>query len=101
MELWIEAQDKNALRKINTSLYLREDLSDYAEGNVWFIVSGGDKLGEYKTKERALEVLGEIKNIIRTKFVVTLNYKAALSTVPLDEGTDILEKISVYEMPKE
>ena len=68
---------------------------------MWFIVSGGDKLGEYKTKERALEVLGEIKNIIRTKFAVTLNYKEVLSTVPLDEGTNILEKISVYEMPKE
>lgn len=64
MELWIRSQDKNALRKINTGLYLKDGLSNYAEGDVIFIVSGGDELGEYKTKERALEVLDEIQEIM-------------------------------------
>lgn len=64
MELWIRSQDKNALRKINTSLYLKDGLSNYAKGEVIFIVSGGDELGEYESKERALEILDEIQEIM-------------------------------------
>ena len=92
MELWIRIQDKDALRKINTGLYLREDLSDYAEGNVWFIVSSGDKLGEYKTKERALEVLDEIQN-----FMLCNREYGYTSNGYINE----LAKCYIYEMPKE
>ena len=92
MELWIRIQDKDALRKINTGLYLREDLSDYAEGNVWFIVSSGDKLGEYKTKERALEVLDEIQN-----FMLCNREYGYTSNVYINE----LAICYIYEMPKE
>lgn len=60
MNLWVRSQDREALRRINCSLYLKEDYSDYGRGKVWFIVSSGDKLGEYETKERALEVLDDI-----------------------------------------
>ena len=92
MELWIRSQDKNALRKINTGLYLKEGLSNYAEGDAIFIVSGGDELGEYKTKERALKVLDEIQD--KLKVLVTneagAEFILARNLVPI-----------IYEMPKD
>ena len=108
MELWIRSQDKNALRRINTSLYLKEDLSDYAKGSVWFVVSGGDKLGEYETKERALEVLDEIQKLIKPTFKINYEYD---DSQPIIDGEWLkslkaeskIEELScyVYEMPKE
>ena len=90
MELWIRSQDKEALRKINCSLYLKRDLSDYAEGEVFFIVSSGDKLGEYKSKERALEVLDEIQNKL-------ISYLSEFN----DSGITLKEVSKVvYEMPE-
>ena len=78
MELWIRSQDKRILQKVD-SIYLNanydnrrictNDSRDYESD-----------LGEYKTKERALEVLDEIQDIL-------IDY----------------EKMSrvVYQMPKE
>ena len=70
MDLWIRSQDRESLKKINTGFYLKQDLSNYAKGEVIFIVGGGDKLGEYETKERALEVLDEIQNILKPKYIL-------------------------------
>ena len=115
MELWIRSQDKEALRKVNCSLYLREDLSDYANGEVWFIVSSGDKLGEYATKERALEVLDEIQNLLKPKTIINVeNFNATDARILCDKfkeyspviiGNDSVKieplGFIVYEMPKE
>jgi hypothetical protein len=57
MELWIRSQDKLSLTKIN-SIGIEYDKKLVGYGNVCV------KLGEYKTKERALEVLDEIQNIL-------------------------------------
>ena len=60
MELWIRSQDKRDLIKTDF-LYIAED----KENNIAYI---GDKIAghiaEYKSKERALEVLDEIQNIL-------------------------------------
>lgn len=98
MELWIRSQDKEALRKINCSLYLKRDLSDYAEGEVYFIVSSGDKLGEYKTKERALEVLDTIEYILSYNQRKTTKYSYTNSG-RLEESS--LFEYIVYRMPEE
>lgn len=81
MELWIRSQDKRNLKKINTEIYIKKGLSNYAEGDVYFIVSSGTELGEYKTKERALEVLDEIENIVKPRMEQLYTF--------------------VYQMPKE
>lgn len=108
MELWIRSQDKNTLKRINTSLYLKEDLSDYAKGNVWFVVSSGDELGEYETKERALEVLDEIQKLIKPIFKINYEYD---DSQPIIDGEWLkslkaegrIEELStyVYEMPED
>jgi hypothetical protein len=72
MDLWIRSQNKEILTKVN-NIILKEN-----------IILGNDLLlGEYSTKERAMEVLNEINN-----------------------GLKILQKISLmkvllYPMPKE
>lgn len=99
MNLWIRSQDKRNLKKINTEIYIKEGTL-YAEGDVYFIVSSGTELGEYKTKERALEVLDEIQK----KLSLYSNLRV------IGEQQDVLlklmafmisEQIIVYEMPKE
>lgn len=57
MVLWIRSQDKETLIKI-------EHLDIYGGGECWTIEECGVDLGEYKTKERALRVLGEIQKYI-------------------------------------
>jgi hypothetical protein len=91
MELWIRSQDRENLKKINTGFYLRQDLSDYAKGEVIFIVSGGDKLGEYETKERALEILDEIQEHLDYLNIGKINR--------LDEKG--FRVCTIYKMPKE
>lgn len=100
MELWIRSQDKRILQKVD-NVYLNanydnrrictNDSRDYESD-----------LGEYKTKERALEILDEIQNIIRGKYAVSLDMKAAFSKdISQKEAEQMLMQMAVYEMPKE
>lgn len=83
MELWIRSQNKLNLTKVNSVIidynYQKKIVANYMEFN-------GDEdyvpLGEYDTEERALEVLDEIQDLMRS-----------LSDSDL--------KIIQYEMPKE
>lgn len=99
MELWIRSQLKGSLVKVNDLRIMQLDKDGFRaliekearEG--WCIVANDDPcIGTYKTKERALEVLDEIQEILCPKqpkavigknveFIPTLDY--------------------VYEMPKE
>lgn len=77
MELWIRSQDKEILMKAN-----RIDVDD-KNIIVWDndCHCGETYMGEYKTKERALEVLDEITDFI--------------------DGLNKTNTITIYEMPKE
>lgn len=111
MELWIRSQDKKRLFKI--------DKLGIEESKEFLVVLYTDKyewyrLGNYKTEERALEVLNEIQNIIKPKPILQakpiLN-KENMDRIQDDYGmtvlpscVDVIEPIStsfVYEMPKE
>lgn len=111
MELWIRSQDKNILTKIDT---LRIGVNDiFTKGdlaNIW----GNDifALGGYKTKERALEVLDEIQNIIKPTFLNT-KYNCEIKDghnknefdlvmQPDESKIEIIQPTTiVYEMPEE
>ena len=65
MELWIRSQDKKTLTKIN-DIRLKEFNLDEIVANYKTTSLGSneyEKLGTYKTKERALEVLDEIQDL--------------------------------------
>lgn len=90
MELWVRSQDKNILQKTN-ALFI-----SHTNENIYSICDNQNltKYGEYKTKERALEILDEIQNIF------SLNIKSKTY-----ENADLFLKAkmldTVYEMPEE
>ncbi len=65
MELWIRSQDGKTLMKVD-----RLDI-DYSSG-LYSIKSNGFStlLANYKSEERAIEVLNEIQNILKPKYIL-------------------------------
>lgn len=66
MNLWVRSQDKRILQKVD-NIFL-----DANYGNKIISTYDGDntELGAYKKKERALEILDEIQNILRPKYIL-------------------------------
>ena len=86
MELWIRSQDKLRLAKIE-SVIINYNMQTEILGNC-YSADGIEKdipLGEYASKERAIEVLDEIQNILATEW----------------DFKDKFSMCRVYEMPKE
>ena len=74
MELWIRSQDKEKLIKVSNVKYTyrKGDLYSDVRGN-HYIGTYYDNLailGEYTTKERAIEILDEIQNILSLKYIL-------------------------------
>ena len=104
MELWIRSQDKeNLIQPTRLFIAFDKNIATW-DRNVMI------DLGTYKSKERALEVLDEIQNILKPKIVIKFDNKPKY----LEDGTinDVLTPIEeldyskqlstyVYEMPKE
>ena len=91
MELWIRSQDKLKLFN-NCNLYINTTFVD--EFAIEDLNNESIKLGTYKTKERALEVLDEIQNIFSLK-IENKSYEEAdlvLKAKMLD---------SYYQMPED
>lgn len=92
MELWIRSQDKMNLVKVRQIGVNYQDnkqiIANYTPE--LYENSGGyyELLGTYKTKERALEVLDEIQNMLYGGLKATNNNQLA--------GTTSI----VYQMPK-
>lgn len=105
MELWIRSQDKETLILANhLDIYCVDE-----EENIYAIEECGNDLGNYISKERALEVLDEIQNILMPKCII--NSKSMKFSKPYEENGMVLmdcnadarlEQLStiVYEMPE-
>ena len=65
MELWIRSQDKENLIPIKNPICVYDNKIIYKESASYVIT-----IGEYETKERALEVLDEIQNILSPKYIL-------------------------------
>ena len=103
MELWIRSQDRTTLMKVD-----RLDI-DYSNG-LYLIKSDGfvTLLANYKSEERALEVLDEIQNILKPIIKIKYEYD---DSQPIMNGEWLkslkeenkIEELStyVYEMPKD
>ena len=65
MNLWMRSQDKRILQKVDNIFldanYEDKRISTYDGNNV--------ELGTYKTKERAIEVLDEIQDLLQNAYV--------------------------------
>lgn len=82
MELWVRSQDRLCLVKADLLVIEDNEIRNYVKGSEFYehVV-----LGTYKTKERALEILDEIQDII------DLCTDKKLTPLPT----------AIYEMPKE
>ena len=69
MELWVRSQDKRILQKVDNIFlnanYENKRISTYDGDNV--------ELGTYKTRERAIEVLNEIQDLLQNAYVGSAN----------------------------
>lgn len=116
MELWIRSQDKEVLTRV-VDIWKDADKNEIQSKSSFAIKNC---LGIYKTKERALEILDEISNKIKNKYIVKANCLIKPSDImkekeyfentydgdfimqtPEYEIEPINPNIIYYEMPKE
>lgn len=99
MDLWVRSQNKYRVLKVESLqiIYNQED-----NELPYSINSSYELLGSYKTKERALEILDEIQQMLKNetieteiKYIDNQVYETKIIRKP-----DILKNIVVYQMPK-
>lgn len=114
MEIWVRSQDRKNLIKINAlytdipSDFGQEGFGIYCDKRDSYVSNTLLKIGQYKTKERTLEVLDEIQKLIKPTFKINYEYD---DSQPIIDGEWLkslkaeskIEELScyVYEMPKE
>ena len=104
MNLWVRSQDKENLIPIKNPICVYDNKIIYKESASYIIT-----IGEYKTKERALEVLDEIQSllqpVIKYEPIVQEEYNPSYKYkhfVKVDDNIEIKELSTfVYEMPAE
>ena len=90
MELWIRVQKNKDLKE---GLVKVDDLMvDTDSDGKWCMYQSCNTLGIYKTKERALEILDEIQNLM------LYDFKRKNSAECLINGT---ENLFIYVMPQD
>ena len=117
-KLWIRSQNKHILAKYN--MLAVAQVTPKTQAKVMAFVSddlGYQELGAYKTKERALEVLDEIQNLLFNKEIKIESLKVQQEKeyekikelikngtyhfIPESSAEYIEASCIVYEMPKE
>ncbi len=110
MELWIRSQDRERITKIDEVYYSSDDYGYYVM--CYKDQFTGYKLGKYKSKERALEVLDEIENLLIPKYVIRIDDNTQKVADFLNTGNEYIKaegngdvrninNTFVYEMPEE
>lgn len=103
MDLWIRSQDKTILIEANNLLVNDERVVLLAK------TGGRATIGKYKTRERALEVLDEIQELIKPK-IITTQYQSEIKEKNKFEFDLIMNPVKteiqelstyIYEMPEE
>jgi len=100
MDLWIRSQDRDRFVKNYAYIYLfnpcMED-EEYTIRHIYAYINESNQvfLGEYKTQERALEVLDEIQN-----HIVNIG-KTYIKTNENGIPDGLFHYDSLYEMPEE
>ena len=105
MELWIRSQDRENLLK--TDIVAMEEITENEE---YWIYAGHEMYDPYRvfavyhSKERALEVLDEIQNLLKPLMKVKNEFKKSELTGNCNWEQDV-EYVNiptrVYEMPQE
>ena len=105
MNLWVRSQDKENLILIKNPICVYDNKIIYKESASYIIT-----IAEYKTKERALEVLDEIQKLLKPT-IITTGYECELKENIKDKTSFNLDMIPtkteiqelstfVYQMPE-
>lgn len=105
MNLWVRSQDKTIFQIVD-NLLISDGNNAKGTFNIYtnsLLVQ--NVLGEYKTKERAIEVLDEIQNILKPQLIIKNSGKIIGSfedTIVREGATYELKELStfVYQMPE-
>ena len=109
MNLWVRNQDKTIFQKVDNLLISDGDNAGGTFNIYTNSLLAQNVLGRYKTKERAIEVLDEIQNILKPVIkyepIVQEEYNPSYKYkhfVKVDENIEIKELSTfVYQMPAE
>ena len=66
MKLYVRSQYKEMLFKVNNHLIMRHN--DNVENGMYYIECDNIKIAMYKTREKALEVLDEISDLLQNAY---------------------------------
>lgn len=95
MNLWVRSQDKENLIPIKNPICVYDNKIIYKESASYVIT-----IGEYKTKERALEVLDEIqRTIAKNQSLISLMHNFT-DLKGNEECVAQLFKDMIYQMPE-
>lgn len=112
MKLWIRSQNRKELMEVENLWVVGKSIHNpnnfnlmEKEKTVYIIVADEKMVGEYKTQERALQVLDEIQNALVGKFMVEVKQSKSkkedeLPTQPTNVKP-LNQNCVVYELPKE
>lgn len=98
MELWIRSQDKEKLLKANDIAIEKNMIYGYFDKSTEY-----EHLGTYKSKERALEVLDDIVELIKhikCQRISPEAWQQALLNYSDEEREHLLSQMCVYQMPE-
>ena len=92
MDLWIRSQEKDGLYEVD-EVYIDE--RDSGNNDItYYIRTNGVLLGRYSSRERALEVLDEIQDVLKPQQYEVPTGRGTFTTSPNISNY-------VYEMPKD
>lgn len=96
--MWIRSQDKMELIPINSKLYIPISKT----GEDFGIFHEETMLGHYKSKERALEVLNMIEDVLMARYTMDLynNASSMFRGYGQEEIKKTIRKITIFEMPE-
>ena len=98
MDLWIRSQEKERLIK-PTDLYIEETIdyeNECSEFDIYALnyANNDIRIGTYQTKERALEILEEIQNILVGTIIIKSNALFSPS-----ERKKLRERFNIDKLP--
>lgn len=96
--MWIRSQDKRILQKVD-NIFLD---ANYGNKRISTYDGNNTELGTYKTKERALEVLNMIEDVLIARYRMDLcnNASSMFRGYGQEEIKKTIRKITIFEMPE-